>query len=260
MGSGVNFNIMAGFKAIDAWQRNIVRNAQGMLTPGYNKTSQHLGTTPSGTGRASLSGTGANGGRNGTAGGGDTLSVGGVSLNFQQGTIDPAFNPTSLAIRGSGFFLVAENLNPGARLFLTRNGEFHYDGQGRLVNEQGLFVVGGNGALTDPPAPVTDPGDGTVDLTQLTLGKVDNPSNLALSGYGSTTYALTATAGPLQAFQNGRNEVGFVQPSSREMINRAGYQSMLLFESNQATQTYKILKDMLDNYNRAVDDAINTVK
>lgn len=260
MGSGVNFNILAGFKAIDAWQRNIVRNAQGMLTPGYNYTQTHFGHTASGSGRASQTGTGANGGRNGMAGGGDTLAIGSTSLQFEQGTIDPAYNPTSLAIRGSGFFLVAENLNPGARLFLTRNGEFHYDAQGRLVNQQGLFVVGGNGTLTDPPVPVTDPGDGTVDLPQITLGKVDNPGNLLISGYGSTVYALTEAAGPLRGLPNGRPEVGFVQPSSREMINRAGYQAALLFESNQATQTYKILKDMLDNYNRAVDDAINTVK
>lgn len=260
MGSSVNYNITAGFKAIDAWQRNLVRNAAGLLQPGYNRTRLNMGTTPGANLSGGRIGTAQTGGANAQYGGGDTLSIGATTIDFRQGTIDPAYSPTSLAIRGNGFFLVAQNLRPGAKVFLTRNGDFHYDAEGRLVNSQGLFVVGGAGTLSDPPAPVRDPGDGTVVLSDLTLGRVPVRGNLALSAYGPLIYEATDISGPIQAFPDGRPEVGFVQSNSREMVERSGAQAELLFESNQATQTYKIFKNLLDEYNKATDEAINVVK
>lgn len=260
MGSSFHYHINAGFKAIDRWQQVIVRNAQGLLKPGYNKVQIQFNQSPGVTTEDQRGPTRSYGGKNAVQGGGDTLEVSGTSLAFEQGTIDPAFNPTSVAIRGQGFFVLAENLAPGARLFLTRAGDFRYDNQGRLVNAQGLFVVGGNGTITDPVAPVMNPGDGTVDPNQLTLAKVPAPAQMALSGYGDTVYQATNASGPLSAFANGRPEVGFIQTSSIEVPNRAGAGGELQIETVKATQTYKIFKDMLDNFNKATDDALGLVK
>lgn len=260
MGSSFHYHINAGFKVIDQWQQVIVRNAQGLLKAGYNKQQIQFGQTAGLTSEQQRGPTRSYGGKNAVQGGGDTLEVSGTSIFFEQGTIDPAFNPTSLAIRGSGFFLVAENLAPGSRLFLTRAGDFRYDNQGRLVNAQGLFVVGGNGTLNDPIQPVMNPGDGTVDPNQLTLGTVPAPSQLGLSGYGDTVYQLNSNSGPLKAFPNGRPEVGFIQTSSIEVPNRAGAGAQIQIDTVKATQTYKIFKDMLDNFNKATDDAIGLVK
>lgn len=269
MGSSFQYNVMAGFRAIDAWQQTIIQNVQGLLQPGYNRQKLHLGSNGGTTHAPSRTATQPNGGQASWSGGGDTLSVGHTTLNFEQGTIDPAFTPTALAIRGPGFFMLAENDRPGAKVFLTRNGDFRYDAQGRLVNADGMYVVGngGNvnvdrdGRIVGAVPFVRNPGDGTVALPGVSLAKVADPSQLALSGYGNTTYALTSGSGPVRVFRNGNvPEVGFIQPSSLELPSRVGWSGIYQAETIQATQTYKIFKDMLTEFNKTVDDAINLIK
>lgn len=258
--SSTYHNILSGFRAVNAWQQTIIKNAQGLLQPGYNQERIAFGSTgaqASGTPAAPTTGSGS---RSAGGAGGDTLSVASRSLKFEQGDLQLGSGPTSLAIEGPGFFLVAENLRPDARVFLTRNGDFKYDAQGRLVTSQGLFVVGGSGALTNPPTPVTNPGDGTVDLTKLTLGRVPVASALQPSGYGALVYEVSASSGPMRAFKNGDAEVGLVRSDALEYPSRLSLQAELTVETTYAQQTYKLFKDMLDSYNKMVDDAIGTVR
>jgi flagellar basal body rod protein FlgG len=258
--SNLQYNLLSGFRTVNTWQQNIMRNAQGLLLPGFNKTTLQFGSTAADTIADSQAATGSGGSRNARMGGGDALLISGQNIQFQQGELRPSDSKTALAISGSGFFMLAENLRPGAKLFLSRSGDFKYDPQGRLVNSQGLFVVGGAGTLTNPPTPVRDPGDGSVVLGDLSLGKVGSSSQLSLSGYGPLVYDLTAAAGPLQTFANGRPEVGFVQGNTLEFPSRAGQLAQITVENTYAQQTYKMFKDFLDNYNRSSDDAIGTVK
>jgi flagellar hook protein FlgE len=260
MGSSFQYGINSAFKAIDLWQQNIIRNAQGLLQTGYNKSTISIGQPAGETLRGSLVGTNEGGSQSSTSAGGDSLNVGNTTIDFEQGQIDPGFGPTSLAIRGNGFFMVAENLRPGARVFLTRAGDFHYDPQGHLVTPQGLFVVGGSGTLSDPPTPVTNPGDGTVDLTKLTLARVPAPGQMSFSGYGTTIYLPNNLSGPTSSYQNGADQVGFVQSNSIEVPQRAGASAELQVDTVKATQTYKIFKDMLDSFNKTDDDALSLVK
>ncbi len=268
MSSSFQYNIVAAFRAVDAMQQTIVANAQGLLKPGYNRQKLHLGHNSGNVGEQGNDATQANGGRGPIAGGGDTLAISGHSINFEQGMIEPAFEPTNLAIRGDGFFMVAENGLPGARVYLTRAGDFRFDAEGRLVNGQGLFVVGGNGQVQiddsnhivgDVPFVRRQP-DGTVALPDVSLARVGSPSQLGISGFGDTIYQPTRLAGPVRVFPNGRPEVGFVQSDSIEVPNRAGQASILATETTTATQTYKIFKDMLTEFNKTVDDAIQLVK
>lgn len=258
--SNVHFTLQAGFRAVNAWQQNLIRNAQGLLTPGYNRLNTKFDSTPGGSIRTGTIGTASSGGGGPIGGGGDALSLSGATVDFAQGDIQPAFNPTSLAIKGQGYFVLAENLRPGAKLYLARAGDFKYDVEGRLVNNQGLFVVGGAGTLSDPPTPIRNPGDGSVVLGDLTLARVPVRNALLPSLFGPTIYQITREAGPLQALPNGRPEVGFVQPSSLEFMDRTGAQAQIQVETNYAQQSYKMFKDMLDSYNRMVDDAIGTVR
>lgn len=260
MGSNFHYGILAGFRAISQIQNNILRNAQGYLTPGYNKTVVTTGTTPNVPGTQANQATTTNGSRAATTNGGDSLEITETNISFEKGTLDPAFSPTALAINGEGFFVLAENLNPGARLFLSRNGEFRYDAQGRLINNNGLFVVGGRGRFTDPPTPIRNPGDGSVVLPEVTLATVPNRARLAISGYGSVVYQATLASGAIEPFQNGSPEVGFVQSSTLEIPRRGGIGSELSIESAKAQQHYKIFKDMLENFNKSTDDAIGVVK
>ena len=81
-----------------------------------------------------------------------------------------------------------------------------------------------------------------------------------MRSYFSTARAKRIASGNIQPFQNGRPEVGFVQDFSLEYQQRAGQLSNLTVENTYAQQTYKMFKDLLDNYNKAQDDAIGTVK
>lgn len=260
MSSNFQYGILSGFRAVSEWQNVILRNAQGLLLPGFNKTNIHFGGTNGGVNVGGQKGTTSQGSLDQIHLAQDSLKLQGTDINFEQGTIDPAFNPTALAINGDGFFILAENLRPGARLLLSRNGDFHYDGNGRLVNSQGLFVVGGEGRLTDPPLPVTNPGNGEVDLTKLTLARVGQRNNLAVSGYGPLIYQTTLTSGPIEGFASGRPEVGFAQSNSLEIPLRPGAQQELEMETARAQQTYKIFKDMLDTFNKSTDDALGLVR
>lgn len=69
---------------------------------------------------------------------------GGVNTNIrystsQQGDFRYTSSSTDLAINGDGFFIVQD---PSGRPFLTRAGSFVPDGQGRLVNAAGFYLMG----------------------------------------------------------------------------------------------------------------------
>ena len=80
----------------------------------------------------------------GSNGAGDPLQVGvgsmmsSIASPFTPGNIDSTGVPTDCAIQGNGFFLVD---NDGMRSY-TRAGNFTIDADGRLVNDDGAFVLG----------------------------------------------------------------------------------------------------------------------
>jgi len=110
-------------KAIDATSNNIA-NAS---TVGFKSSSVHFGDVYA----ASLNGSGAS-----------QIGIG-VNLNsvqqqFTQGNLTSTNNPLDISINGAGFFRMDQN---GAASF-TRNGQFHLDKNGFLVNDQALKLTG----------------------------------------------------------------------------------------------------------------------
>ena len=96
------------------------------------------------------------------------VKIQGISETWSQGTLETTANGTDLAVNGKGFFIVndAECLS-----YFTRAGSFRIDGNGNLVNPDGLVVQGyqvdSGGALgsltnisitgaTSPPSPTTN--------------------------------------------------------------------------------------------------------
>jgi len=57
--------------------------------------------------------------------------------NFEQGSLIKTDNPLDVAIEGKGFFVV--NTPEGERY--TRNGNFHLDGTGQLVDQKGNMLM-----------------------------------------------------------------------------------------------------------------------
>ena len=90
--------------------------------------------------------------------GGDQIGVGTtlahVTPNFTQGNILRTEKVTDIAINGNGFFEVRAPFGPG----YTRDGSFHFDKEGYLINGDGYqingFQVDGRSKLTNEKGPI----------------------------------------------------------------------------------------------------------
>lgn len=110
-------------KAIDSTSHNIA-NAS---TVGYKQSVAHFGDVYA----ASLTGAGAS-----QIGIGVNLTA--VQQQFTQGNITATNNPLDISINGAGFFRMDQN---GAATY-TRNGQFHLDKNGFIVNDQAMKLTG----------------------------------------------------------------------------------------------------------------------
>jgi flagellar hook protein FlgE len=116
------------------------------------------------------------------------VTMSGIAANWNAGTMETTTNVTDLAINGQGMFIV--NDPAGTAQYYSRAGQFEFDNEGYLVNQDGYRAQGyaidasGNvGALGDisKPAGMSVPSA----TTELTMG-------LNLDA-GGTTYDTTVT-------------------------------------------------------------------
>ena len=81
------------------------------------------------------------------------VSVGAVQQQFTQGNLTTTDNALDLAVNGGGFF----RMSGGGAISYTRNGQFHVDNQGYIINDQNLRLTGypvtANGVIT-PSNPI----------------------------------------------------------------------------------------------------------
>lgn len=110
-------------KALDVTSHNIA-NAS---TVGYKGANAHFGDVYA----AALNGGGA-------SQIGIGVALAGVQQQFNQGNITTTNNPLDVSINGAGFFRVDK---AGATTY-TRNGQFHLDKSGFIVNDQGMKLTG----------------------------------------------------------------------------------------------------------------------
>lgn len=110
-------------KAIDATSHNIANSS----TVGYKASVAHFGDVYA----ASLAGAGAS-----QIGIGVNLAA--VQQQFTQGNITSTNNPLDISINGAGFFQMDQN---GATTY-TRNGQFHLDKNGFIINDQNMKLTG----------------------------------------------------------------------------------------------------------------------
>lgn len=69
------------------------------------------------------------------------LSIAYTSPDLTQGSLVPSSDRNHLAINGTGFFMVSDSLDGDRKIFFTRDGEFHWDGEGYLRTNDGLYVL-----------------------------------------------------------------------------------------------------------------------
>lgn len=132
--SGLN----SSSKALDVLGNNIA-NAN---TVGFKSSEVHFSDVYAN----SLSGSGAS-----QVGIGSSLS--GIQQTFSQGNITATNNPLDISINGGGFF----RMNQSGTVTYSRNGQFHLDNAGYIVNDQAMRVTGyqadANGVIS-PSSPV----------------------------------------------------------------------------------------------------------
>lgn len=119
------------------------------------------------------------------------VTMSGISANWNSGTMETTSAVTDLAINGQGMFIV--NDPAGSAQYYTRAGQFEFDNEGYLVNQDGFYVQGypidtsGNvGALDNIslPSGMSVPSA----TTEITMGL-----NLDASAADATTYDTTLT-------------------------------------------------------------------
>jgi flagellar hook protein FlgE len=165
--SGLN----AASQALDVVGNNIA-NAN---TVGFKSAAVHFSDVYA----KSLSGSGAS-----QVGIGSTIS--GVQQSFSQGTITATDNPLDISINGGGFFRMDLN----GSITYARNGEFHLDNAGYIINDVGMRVTGypadANGTIS-----VANPVDLQLSSSQIQPRATSDP----LAGNISATLNLDSTQG-----------------------------------------------------------------
>lgn len=129
---------MSGLTGYERGLRVISNNAANLNTPGFKASVLQYADL--------YYGQGAGGSQYGF--GLDTL---GTNLNFGQGMLQNTGNGLDLAIDGDGLFVLRDG---SGRIHYTRDGQFKFDAQGRLVSAttgEEVMALGADGAL----APVT---------------------------------------------------------------------------------------------------------
>ena len=111
--------------------------------------------------------------------------VSAIAQSFAQGSLTATSNPLDLAINGSGFFRLSDN---GAVNF-SRNGQFHLDKTGYIVNDNGDRLTGYPGGPDGilPTASPTELVISQADVTPNPTSKVDGTVSLDSRATAITT-------------------------------------------------------------------------
>jgi len=340
--SDLRYSLINTFTAIDQFRSNILFNLQGASRPGFNKKNTNLTLASSLTTiRPAQAGGPTTGTTPQIAAGPSELRVGQSSFSFAQGTIGQQVGKvTSIAMNGEGFFAVAESLQPGARVFMTREGDFIWkdttppdlkaDGtfkQFHLVHKRtGLFVLRSQDVDMDPrsanfmrlkvqgadrpPGMIVNSqderngtrlapagsglrandwipdkikgiiGSGGVDpfkqndtqkrskdqiTSEIAILRVPLKEFLQESSFGATIYETNvATRGGIvnksYAAWIAAGDTIQVQSESLEQPDFTQIQTEANIQSDVANFVFKNLRDMLDNYNRSIDDLLGLIR
>ena len=138
----------------------------------------------------------------GNGAGGTALSITGTERDTKQGALSDSGSPTDLALNGGGYFLLFDQ---SGSLFMSRNGNFNFNSNGELVNQQGLFVAS------------YDPGTNMINKTtkQTVTGSWTNDDHIAFNGDGQmVNLSQGNTPGRQIALANVPNEEGLVSSSN----------------------------------------------
>ncbi|WP_305374440.1 flagellar basal-body rod protein FlgG [Photobacterium leiognathi] len=155
---------------------------------------------------------------------GSGVRVVGTQKVFTQGNSQNTQQQLDLAVMGSGFFQIE---NSDGQVMYSRNGQFHVNSEGLMVNGQGLplqpqiqipeeansISIGVDGIVTAILAGDPEP----QELGQITLAKFINPAGL--EAIGGNLYKETQASGQAQEIIAGTDGVGSLKQGALEGSN-----------------------------------------
>ena len=194
--SGLN----ATSRALDVVGNNVANSS----TVGFKSAQGHFADVYA----ASLTGTGSSS----QVGIGTTLAA--VFQQFTQGNITSTNNPLDIAINGNGFFQVTRD---GSTNF-TRNGQFHTNLDGYIVNDQEYMLMGYAATSTGEIVP-SDPSPIRIDTGNIP----PRPTGAAEGGDAEMVLNLDASASlPTVGTFNHQNPLSYTYSTSQEVYDTLG--------------------------------------
>lgn len=173
-----------GLMAVNSWIGMINSNLQGSSRTAYKPTRQVFldGAVTQLSGNLQVPS--------------PTLNIQATTLEWAQGAIINSEFSSHFALSGEGFFVLQDT---NGKFYLSRDGEFHWDGNGFLVNSGGLRVISsGQDYIRRGKTDLSDQFDR--DGQSLELKKfgdksflivdVANRDGLRFSAYGATVFEL----------------------------------------------------------------------
>lgn len=199
-------------------------------------------------------------------------AMAGVTTDFATGATMQTGTWSNVMIQGNGFFSVQ---NASGAAFYTRDGTFHVDADGYLVNTQGYQVLNSDGDPIQIEADPTDPtyvayeidgngvitgtlpnNGGTVTIGTLRVSTFPNPEGLIRNGqnlYYPGSTAGTAVDGTASAGSCGQIVSGAIEGSNvdlaREMVN------MIIFQADYTANSKSIT-----TANNMLDTVVNLIR
>ncbi len=185
---------------------------------------------------------GASAGANNRAGTGLQVGLGvqvsGTSIDTGEGDLKQTGNPFDVAITGRGFFALQD---PEGNPVYTRNGSFHLDAEGQMVNHEGYgmaaqlvvppdaesVTIGADGIVTAQIAGEAEP----VELGQIEIANFANPAGL--QAIGKTLFTETAASGTAIVGIPGLEGAGGLEQGMLEMSNVKVVEEMIDLISGQ---------------------------
>lgn len=169
---------------------------------------------------------------------GNGVRVAGTEKVFTQGNINNTSQQFDLAIVGDGFFQIE---GPEGEVLYTRNGQFHLNADGAIVNTQG-YLLQPEINVPDTATLVSITEDGQVSavvagqvepeqLGEITLVKFMNPSGLTAKG--ANLLAETEASGEAMELAAGTDGAGVIKQGALETSNVQVVEEMVDMISTQ---------------------------
>ncbi len=163
---------------------------------------------------------------------GTGVRIVGTQKNFSAGSLQTTEQPLDLAVDGRGFFQI---LQPDGTTSYTRDGTFHLDSNGQIVNASGFalepaIVIPNNAQTftvgTDGTVSITVPGNPASQVIgNLQTADFINPAGL--QAVGNNLFLETAASGAAQVGTPGLNGFGTTLQNTLEGSNVSTVEEMV---------------------------------